>query len=544
MSGGLTQLSARNGMHAYFTKNPETTLFRNKLPPFKNISCKQDINTFITNVDFGAMCEILLTKQPYDISTMFLQITIPALTQTVGTKSAWIKRLGFAMIEKITLTVNDVPLVTKSGDDMNVLFELLRNESHTDTVLEMIGDIPALTQYDDTDKEQSIIHVPLSYWFDNSFGMHDDEIIDSRMVDDQRNIHGFPMNQLHNMELGIEILFHPISKCVIHNKQFVPSLRDLHIISIDLLSQSIFHNREEKDTITLPYIYEHTEVFEILRKKMNIRADRIFSHHTKALIWRSIMTKYKGDTTFIYYANNNDWSDAINQFTDQFLNDSMVLLDAGATPPPFATLNTLPSATSTFAGIDIVNNSLDKTLWLNTSPLIVGDMDYMTLISYTITVNVDNTINLTNISNDLTIEDISVPVDEFDVDTRLTNDADVIVRSFNNYGSNLDGSSPIHERWQIKLRDCDICDIHDMIYAGLTIPYRHFPCIPQEGIYCFSFCDEPHDRRSMHVGINFRQHTRASLCHQYTDASINKATTYITAITAHNYELKKDDVDI
>src|SRR5690606_28691574 len=87
--------------------------------------------------------------------------------------------------------------------------------------------------------------------------------------------------------------------------------------------------------------------------------------------------------------------------------------------------------------ITVINNSNNKTLVVNTNSLKINNYNFIDKISAEISVNSNNNISIKIIKNNLSVRDISIPVENI-TDTRFIKD-DPHVNQFHNFGILIDG---------------------------------------------------------------------------------------------------------
>jgi hypothetical protein len=80
-------------------------------------------------------------------------------------KFAWVKRLGHAMIKYVDVYIGGEKIDRHYGDWINIWYELTGIRDQEANYLRMIGETPALTTFDRTTKPQTVIQVPLQFWF-------------------------------------------------------------------------------------------------------------------------------------------------------------------------------------------------------------------------------------------------------------------------------------------------------------------------------------------------------------------------------------------
>jgi len=127
------------------------------------------------------------------------------------------------------------------------------------------------------------------------------------------------------------------------------------------------------------------------------------------------------------------------------------------------------------------------------------------------------------VRNDLTIMDLSIPVDKFCDDNRCPYIArfDVCVWMLHNYGLLIDGSiNPITEV-QLQLNGQDRQSKRNGFWYDTVVPYENFPNTPRDGLNVFSFALNPADHQPS-CTCNFSRIDTAQLNLWFAELANNK----------------------
>ena len=178
MTGGLIQLVAYGLQDLFLTKDPQITFFKVVYRRHTNFSMEQIPQYFITQPDFGTTSTCVLAKQGDLISQIYLLITLPRIKQfyidqnTLDnvTKFAWVRKLGYAMINYIEIEIGGQVIDKHYGDWLNIWAELFSNTDTERSTDAMIGNIPELTDYSNG-KDSYTLYVPLQFWFCRNSGL-------------------------------------------------------------------------------------------------------------------------------------------------------------------------------------------------------------------------------------------------------------------------------------------------------------------------------------------------------------------------------------
>lgn len=80
-------------------------------------------------------------------------------------KFAWVCKIGFYIIKHMKLYIGGQLIEEFGGKTMDIIHQLMRTLYHDDNFNKMIGDIPELTTYDKTIKDEYVLYVPLPFFF-------------------------------------------------------------------------------------------------------------------------------------------------------------------------------------------------------------------------------------------------------------------------------------------------------------------------------------------------------------------------------------------
>lgn len=88
--------------------------------------------------------------------------------ENTNRKFAWVKKLGYAMIDYIQIMIGDQVVDKLYGKWMSIWNELTGNYKSRELLNREIGNVDTLTSYDRTVKPKYTLIIPLDFWFDLS----------------------------------------------------------------------------------------------------------------------------------------------------------------------------------------------------------------------------------------------------------------------------------------------------------------------------------------------------------------------------------------
>jgi hypothetical protein len=104
MAGALMQLVAYGAQDIYLTGNPQITFFKVLYRRHTNFALEEIEQTFNGTADFGKKVSCTVSRNGDLIHNVFLQVDLPAMSQTAGTV-AWTRNIGNVLIDEVSLLV-------------------------------------------------------------------------------------------------------------------------------------------------------------------------------------------------------------------------------------------------------------------------------------------------------------------------------------------------------------------------------------------------------------------------------------------------------
>jgi hypothetical protein len=500
MAGGLMQLVAYGAQDVYLTGNPQITFFKVVYRRHTNFSM-ECVSLPINGAGFGRRNQVLITRNGDLITKMYLMVQLDKLTLTEGSKAAWVRRVGHALLRNVEVNIGGSQIDKHYGTWLDIWYELAREAGDLERGFNhMIGDIPALTSYDETNKEARTLYVPLKFWFNRHVGL------------------ALPLISLQYHEVRLNFEFEQASRLVVANKHFLDNdSKTVQMRDASLLVDYIYIDSEERRRFAQvghEYLIEQLQFTgEVTASQVSGKYELDFNHPTKELIWAMRNGHYSTGKSFLGYTDEDDWcmegeTGILYKTAEQILLDSVVLLAAevNTTDPSGAPCTVIDSdanpksgtweefcpemeGTSSNDKITVRNLCPNKTLWLNTDSLKCGTYSLTNKISADILVDETCNIKISNLSTTLSCRDLSIPVECLE-DTRYTRD-DVYVYMFSNYGVLINGEGNPVKSAIIQLNGLDRFDRREGDYFNYVQPDQHHTNTPKDGINVYSFALNP-----------------------------------------------------
>lgn len=496
------QLVAYGAQDVYLTGNPQITFFKVVYRRHTNFSMECIEHALNGNPNFGRRSTVTITRNGDLITKIYLFVKLNHVDITSEeSKFAWVRRVGNALIHSVEVEIGGSRIDKQYGVWLNIWYELARHAGDGERgYAKMVGDVPELTEYNNVAKPDYQLYVPLKFWFNRHVGL------------------ALPLIALQYHEVRLHFEFNNVNNLIVCNESFSNSgdLKCVEMGDAQILVDYIYLDSEERRRFAQvghEYLIEQlqfTGEANVTSPNQSYRLD--FNHPSKELIWAVKNGKYTTGRNFLCYTHLDDWSQILEECACKILLDSVVLLPGsicdvdqygnpvvvspGEDPPSEGDWEPFSPNDSGFTKngkIFVCNNCEDKCLWVNTSSLkLTARPSYVITdkIFADIEVDVNCNIKCTNVRTDLTVRDLSIPVDEMD-DTRFTRDDDVKVNQCHNFGVLIDGTGNPVSSGLLQLNGHDRFDRREGAYFNYVQPDQHHTNTPADGINVYSFALHP-----------------------------------------------------
>ena len=497
MAGGTIQLVAYGAQDVYLTADPQITFFKIVYRRHTNFSIEVFEHALLDNPNFGSTNVFEVHRLGDLMTKMYLRIVVNGLTPNEGEKFAWIRRLGHALVRSVEVTIGGTCYDRHVGTWLDIWYELARSGDHDKGYLEMIGDVSEMTTLNGEEKPEYIMYIPLKFWFNRHYGL------------------SLPIVAIQYHRIIFNIKFERIENLIVTSCDFdTELLNDLRFLEASLMIEYGYLDKVERARFAtkghdqLMEQVQHTgeESMERAMKRFQLH----FDHPAKEIVWAMKNGNYTTGKKFLGYTHLDDWSKALIDISKQILLDSSIFAPSSVfeqdgygniiiispAPPPsnegiFEEF--LPGTTSTSSNgkITVSNNSTENSFWLNTESLKIDLYNLVDKINANIFISEDEDIRIVingNV-NELTVRDVSIPVELFE-DTRLTSN-DVIVNQFSNYGVLIDGSINPVLYAKLDFNDQERFPKRNGKFFNYLQTEMHHNNTPKDGINVYSFAFQP-----------------------------------------------------
>jgi hypothetical protein len=492
VAGGLLQLVAYSAQDIYLTADPQITYFKVVYRRHTTFSIQAFEKTFNEKPTFGKTAKVKLFRLGDLATKMYLRVVVATLSS--NTPFAWIRRLGHALISEVRIEIGGCALDKHVNVWLDVWYELTRWGMRDEGYRKMIGDVDAMTEYNNNTKPEYTMYIPLQFWFNRHYGL------------------ALPLIAIYYSDIYIRVTLEDKENLLVRSPLFT-NFEEMKILDFGLVTDYIYLDINERKRFAVScheFLIDQVQ-FTYADEITNI-SSRTFIDYTgptKELIWLTRNTKFNKGIEFLCYSNKDDWTPAIVQCSKKILQNSMLLLEGNKyiidssgnkilveqgedvmLPGSWIMFDPDTVSYSPNHGLKIVNNSLVNALWLNIDSLSVGLYSLTATITGTIIVDMDDKITIL-VTQGLSDKDISIPLADM-TDTRLNGPhPGIYVYQFSNYGLYITGKKNPVESALLQYNGDDRFTKRDGNFFGILQPYLHHNSTPADGINIYSFAIEP-----------------------------------------------------
>lgn len=472
MTGGLMQLVAYGAQDIYLTGNPQITFFKTMYRRYTNFSMECIENSFVGTPGFGKRLTCRIIKNGDLMHKIYLVIVINAVNP--GSSSfAWVKRLGHAIIKEVSINIGGTRIDTHYGTWLDIWYELARKGYHEVGYANLIGDVPELTDYNNSVKGPFTLYIPLQFWFNKFVGL------------------SIPLIALQYHEVNMDLELEVIDKLIVKDCNFEANIS---ISSVSALIDYIYLDTDERRRFAQvghEYLIEQIqwngiELVNDLVKKYRLD----YKHPTKELFFAMKNGLYTSGRPFIYYSGTGSWN--IEEAATLIIEKSIALTNDPSDLVGGTWIEVIAGKRATVDKLNITNN-YSQSVWVNPESLSIGSYGITNKILADVLIGVEGDITVSGIQTTLTIRDISFPTDLM-IDTRF-NPCDPLVVMFNNYGILIDGSYNPLQYGLLQLNGHDRFDRREGAWFNYVQPQMRHSNTPKDGVNIYSFSIYPEEHQ-------------------------------------------------
>jgi hypothetical protein len=204
MAGGLMQLVAYGAQDIYLTGNPQITFFKVVYRRHTNFALESIEQVFNGTADFGRKVSCTVSRNGDLIHRTYLEVVLPAMSMGSGNVH-WTRYVGHALIDYVNIEIGGQEIDRHYGDWLNIWNELTQTSEKYDGYEVMVGNTTLLTASSNTSTPQTLIRVPLQFWFCRNPGL------------------ALPLIALQYHEVKFNVSFTPANQLYITSTNGVPT---------------------------------------------------------------------------------------------------------------------------------------------------------------------------------------------------------------------------------------------------------------------------------------------------------------------------------
>ena len=553
------QLVAYGAQDVYLTGNPQITFFKVVYRRHTNFAVEGIAVPLTGSINFGSKATVNIQRNGDLMLQTYLRVVMKEVKDDHYTgRFAWVRRLGHALIEDVTLLIGGSQIDKHYGTWMDIWYELTHDISQERGYAQMIGDTPEITELSAAGEHGLIkprfeMFIPLQFWFCRNPGL------------------ALPLIALQYHEVRMDF--------TIANKDHLFVASEGNVINEDVDKASIFKTSDayrslgiESAEVLVNYVYldseerrrfaqvGHEYLIEQLQftgaqtingtistNRTQSQYDLNFNHPSKELIWALKSGSFTTGESFLAYSSGltpNAWNDALADAAGNIANGMVIVSKDELPQEKIDELNLYPlsgpdgsAPTSTASGqkephqlnynVVVISNVIEPTnvedepTEQSETPAVGSDF-YVYIIRDVLKCehpvynlgdkieHIDIHVLYTNnkvegtetfeldevicLKHSLTMRDLSLPVRFFPVDRRV-NKQDIIVYQHHNYGLFMDGSINPIDSGKIQLNGMDRFSTRTGKYFNYVQPYEHHTRTPADGINCYSFALKPEEHQ-------------------------------------------------
>jgi hypothetical protein len=225
MPGGLTQLTYYGFQDIAISGNPEITHFKALYRKHSNFSMESIEQTFNGTPAFGQTVTATLNRNGDLIHRGYLRVVLPAFTPTSGKNFRWLNWIGHVLIKSISLEIGGNLIDRQYGEWLHIWNSLTQKMGQQSSYARLVGNVPKLVQPSTSTKPETILYIPLQFFFCQHPGL------------------SLPIIALQNQDVKIHITFRDKNECYWSENGIESGLGD---ITASLYFDYIFLDTEER----------------------------------------------------------------------------------------------------------------------------------------------------------------------------------------------------------------------------------------------------------------------------------------------------------
>lgn len=524
--GGLMNLVAYGAQDVYLTGNPTITYFKVVYRRHTNFARESIEQFFNSAVDFGRKGMVDVSRNGDLITDAVVKIVLPEVkykgqySDFGHVQFAWVRHIGHSIMDEVELEIGGSTIDKQYGDWLHMWHQLSTSSDKAQGLARLLGDVPELTSVsslnwndkNNTLKQSYPLYIPLQFYFNRNNGL------------------ALPLIALQYHHVKIYVKLRPVDQLYIASEAFKNSNNNLRINEASIYLTYIFLDTEERRRFaqaTHEYLVEQLQHTgdENAGTGATGKYKMTFNHPVKALYWVTKLGNYQGKKFLVY--DHEDWNRALEKAAKLLLLAQFDLdkfgffneIDMDNTSPSYFSENNIeydivnpadPEQEPTYVFNDnntfsrFSNGSFIGRLSCKLPLLARGKEDLRNKIDGVIRIatDFDNQGMIYPVvdritRNDLTISDLSIPIEKFEADNRVqySKNHDLFVWQHHNYGLLIDGSLNPVELAELQLNGQPRQSKRSGTWYDTVEPFLRHTRTPGSGINVMSFANNPEEHQ-------------------------------------------------
>jgi hypothetical protein len=201
MAGAIIQLVAYGVQDLYLTGDPQITFFKIIYRRHTNFSVESVLQNFSAPANFGETVTCTISRVGDLVGEIMLYMSIPAIPKFINPltytedpikKFAWVRFLGYALIQEITIEIGG-KLIDRQYGEWLYIWEQVSGRQDLG-IDKMVGNVPSMYEFSNG-KDGYELYVPLKFWFCKNSGL------------------ALPLIALASSDVKITIMFRRLEEC-------------------------------------------------------------------------------------------------------------------------------------------------------------------------------------------------------------------------------------------------------------------------------------------------------------------------------------------
>jgi hypothetical protein len=168
--GGLLQLVAKGEQDAFLTGNPQISFFKMVYRRHTNFAIESMRMYFDGVATFGKRITCTIPKRGDLLGPLFLEVTLPLITDESGTYMSYVNSIGHALIQEVSIEIGEQEIDKQTGEWMEMWSRVSVPSSQVDALNAMIGRTDGYVEPQNFGPIRLII--PLQLWFCRNPGLY------------------------------------------------------------------------------------------------------------------------------------------------------------------------------------------------------------------------------------------------------------------------------------------------------------------------------------------------------------------------------------